>query len=147
MEVNKNEDELVLKIKKNEDLYLYNHFNEFIDLRKYLMYLIDLQHNLAGTEGVCLGYEVLDYYKYDVKKMDENKKLKEFDKLLDEIIVYIKNIGEAVDYRNSFYDPVGLRCIPEDSLIDYLEIITERMGYLKKVIKEEIFKRNKKVWE
>ncbi len=138
MEIEKNENEIVIKIEKDEDKNFYEVFKNKSNIKEYLSLMNYIYTSLISDENcIFLLIEPLEYYKKIMSEKSVSDLNNELDNILDDIYNYVKEIVELIPYseRNAFYDPSGMISIPENGIIDYLEIINERMNFIKNLIK------------
>lgn len=138
MNIEKIEKEIRIIIKENEDKYLYKHFIKIDDIKDHLELTEEIYRSLISQDDDMLwGMEQMCLYKQGKEDHSIDELKKELDEILDDINIYISRLAKLIPYpyRNSIPEGEVILYVPEDGIIDYLEIMNDRMKYIRQLIK------------
>lgn len=86
MEIVKNENEIIIKI--NKENYLYNRLINMGNIQKFIEYVFDLQRTLNGIDsGEFPCFESIEDYKIRVKDFDKKKLKKKRIYVLTQLVI------------------------------------------------------------
>lgn len=131
MKVSKNENEITIKIKK-EDL-IFNKLNQVENIYKFIEYCIDLEGAINGYDsGELPCYECLELYKEKNKNITKEKIKLDIEECLKIIKTCLNDILEVAgnEYANSFMMDDGYASIDDSDNIRLMWLFFERLQYL-----------------
>ena len=130
MEINRSENEIVIKISKNN--YLYSKLDEMEDIKQFVEYVFELQETVNGIDsGEYPCFKPIDEYKLEMEKFNKDKIEEEKDICMNTIAGCLNEILDvSMGHCCSFKNPDGLISIDCTDNLMMVGLFYERLIHL-----------------
>ena len=131
MEVKVTSDEIIVTLNKKDHKNLFDRVPVMRDVKAYFEYLLDLDYQLNGDDGLLNGFPNVESFTNSLSKMSDEELEKTKKELLSELFTYVTYAYDAVpeEYTFTMYD-YDLEFIAENDTIAYLKYTSEKLKAL-----------------
>ena len=131
MEVKVTSDEIIVTLNKKDHKNLFDRVPVMRDVKAYFEYLLDLDYQLNGDDGLLNGFPNVESFTNSLSKMSDEELKKTKKELLSELFTYVTYAYDAVpeEYTFTMYD-YDLEFIAENDTIAYLKYTSEKLKAL-----------------
>lgn len=131
MEVKVTDDEIIVTLNKKDHKNLFDRVPVMRDVKAYFEYLLDLDYQLNGDDGLLNGFPNVELFTNSLDKMSDEELEKTKKELLNELFTYVTYAYDAIpeEYTFTMYD-YDLEFIAENDTIAYLKYTSEKLKAL-----------------
>ena len=131
MEVKVTDDEIIVTLNKKDHKNLFDRVPVMRDVKAYFEYLLDLDYQLNGDDGLLNGFPNVESFTNSLDKMSDEELEKAKKELLNELFTYVTYAYDAIpeEYTFTMYD-YDLEFIAENDTIAYLKYTSEKLKAL-----------------
>ena len=131
MEVKVTNDEIIVTLNKKDHKNLFDRVPVMRDVKAYFEYLLDLDYQLNGDDGLLNGFPNVESFTNSLDKMSDEELEKAKKELLNELFTYVTYAYDAIpeEYTFTMYD-YDLEFIAENDTIAYLKYTSEKLKAL-----------------
>ena len=131
MEVKVTNDEIIVTLNKKDHKNLFDRVPVMRDVKAYFEYLLDLDYQLNGDDGLLNGFPNVESFTNSLDKLSDEELEKTKKELLNELFTYVTYAYDAIpeEYTFTMYD-YDLEFIAENDTIAYLKYTSEKLKAL-----------------
>ena len=131
MEVKVTDDEIVVRLSKKDHKQLFDRVPVMRDVQASFEYLLDLDYQLNGDDGLLNGFPNVESFEESLKKMADEEIEKTKKDLLNDLYTYVNYTKDSVpeEYTFTMYD-YDLIFIAENDTIAYLKYTADKLKAL-----------------
>ena len=131
MEVKVTDDEIIVTLNKKDHKNLFDRVPVMRDVKAYFEYLLDLDYQLNGDDGLLNGFPNVESFTNSLDKMSDEELEKTKKELLNELFTYVTYAYDAIPEEYTFtMNDYDLEFIAENDTIAYLKYTSEKLKAL-----------------